>query len=95
MIAENIKEKKYQSRAFLILPMAFNVAALFGPLLGGLLADPAKVYPGVFGEKALFGFSWMKTYPYALANIIPALLLLATAAAVYLGLREVNASFFA
>lgn len=31
MIAENIKERKYQSRAFLILPIGFNIASLFGP----------------------------------------------------------------
>jgi MFS family permease len=31
MIAENVREKKYHSRAFLILPIGFNVAALFGP----------------------------------------------------------------
>jgi MFS family permease len=31
MIAENVKEKKYHSRAFLILPVGFNIAALFGP----------------------------------------------------------------
>lgn len=35
MIAENVKEKKYHSRAFLILPIGFNIAALFGP--GGFL----------------------------------------------------------
>lgn len=34
MISENFKEKKYHSRAFLILPIGFNIAALFGP--GGL-----------------------------------------------------------
>lgn len=31
MISENVKEKKYHSRAFLILPIGFNIAALFGP----------------------------------------------------------------
>jgi MFS family permease len=31
MIAEITKEKKYQSRAFLLLPLSFNVAALLGP----------------------------------------------------------------
>lgn len=31
MISEIIKEKKYQSRAFLILPMSFNVAGILGP----------------------------------------------------------------
>jgi hypothetical protein len=31
MVAEITKEKKYQSRAFLILPMSFNVASFLGP----------------------------------------------------------------
>lgn len=31
MIAEITKEKKYQSRAFLLLPMSFNVASILGP----------------------------------------------------------------
>jgi hypothetical protein len=34
MISEIIKEKKYQSRAFLILPMIFNIGVLVGPVLG-------------------------------------------------------------
>lgn len=37
MIAENVKEKKYHSRAFLILPIGFNIASLFGP---GKLSSP-------------------------------------------------------
>lgn len=31
MVAEITVEKKYQSRAFLILPMSFNVAGILGP----------------------------------------------------------------
>ena len=34
MISEIIKERKYQSRAFLILPMVFNIGVLVGPILG-------------------------------------------------------------
>ena len=34
MISEIIKEKKYQSRAFLVLPMTFNIGVLIGPILG-------------------------------------------------------------
>lgn len=34
MISEIIKEKKYQSRAFIILPMTFNVGVIIGPILG-------------------------------------------------------------
>ena len=31
MLSEVIKERKYQSRAFLILPMSFNIAGILGP----------------------------------------------------------------
>jgi hypothetical protein len=34
MISEIIKEKKYQSRSFIILPMTFNIGAIIGPILG-------------------------------------------------------------
>ena len=34
MISEIIKEKKFQSRAFLLMPMTFNVGVLIGPVLG-------------------------------------------------------------
>jgi hypothetical protein len=34
MISEIIKEKKFQSRAFLLLPMTFNVGVIVGPILG-------------------------------------------------------------
>jgi hypothetical protein len=36
MISEIIKEKKYQSRAFLVLPMTFNIGVIVGPILGNL-----------------------------------------------------------
>jgi hypothetical protein len=31
MVSEVTKERKYQSRAFLILPMSFNTAGILGP----------------------------------------------------------------
>jgi len=34
MISEIIKEKKYQSRAFLLLPITFNIGVIIGPILG-------------------------------------------------------------
>lgn len=34
MISEIIKEKKFQSRAFLLLPMTFNIGVIIGPILG-------------------------------------------------------------
>lgn len=40
MISEIVKEKKYQSRAFLILPMTFNVGVIIGPILGEFQISP-------------------------------------------------------
>lgn len=34
MISEIIKEKKFQSRAFLLLPVTFNIGVIIGPILG-------------------------------------------------------------
>jgi hypothetical protein len=34
MISEIVKKKKYQSRAFLLLPMTFNTGVIIGPILG-------------------------------------------------------------
>ncbi|KFA65903.1 hypothetical protein S40285_02399 [Stachybotrys chlorohalonatus IBT 40285] len=88
MVAEFTKEKKYQSRAFLILPMSFNVAGILGPIMGGMLAEPAKTLPGLFGEDAVFGFQWTRDYPFALPSLINALLLTVATATVFLFLEE-------
>ncbi|EKD19699.1 MFS transporter [Drepanopeziza brunnea f. sp. 'multigermtubi' MB_m1] len=88
MIAEITKEKKYQSRAFLILPMSFNVAAILGPMMGGLLVDPATNLPEMFGPGAFLGFSWVQKYPYALPSVLNALFLSITTCIVFFGLEE-------
>ncbi|RAH44829.1 MFS general substrate transporter [Aspergillus brunneoviolaceus CBS 621.78] len=92
MIAENVKEKKYHSRAFLILPIGFNVAALFGPVMGGMLADPVKAYPRLFGPDSSFGgangVQWLIRYPYALPMLANAIFLSFAAACVAIGLEE-------
>lgn len=76
MLAESVP-KPWHSRAFLILPLAFNVAQIFGPILGGAMADPVELYPQYFGPGSLFGgqdgVSWMKTFPYAAPNLLSAL----------------------
>ncbi|EXJ88268.1 hypothetical protein A1O1_05198 [Capronia coronata CBS 617.96] len=85
-------EKKYHSRTFLLLPLAWNIANIFGPLFGGLLSDPVHNYPGLFGEHSTFGgadgVGWLKTFPYAAPNLFCALVLFADALLVWMGLRE-------
>lgn len=90
-LAETV-DKKYHSRAFLLLPLAFNIANIFGPILGGLLADPVHAYPTLFGPHSTFGgedgVPWLIKYPYAAANLLSALLLFADAAWIFFGLHE-------
>jgi hypothetical protein len=82
-ISEIIREKKYQSRAFLLLPMTFNLGVIVGPILGGILSDPADSYPGLFG-----GVPFFEKYPYATPNILSSMFLFSAATAVWLGLEE-------
>ena len=83
MTSEIVVEKKYQSRAFLLLPICFNIGVIVGPIMGGMLADPAATYPSIFG-----GVAWMKRYPYALPNIVSGSILLTSMLFVFFGMDE-------
>ncbi|KIW04232.1 uncharacterized protein PV09_04538 [Verruconis gallopava] len=94
MISEIIKEKKYQSRAFMLLPMTFNIGVIIGPILGGILSDPVTQYPKLFGKDSIFGGKsgvwWMEKWPYALPNLVSALFLFSSALMLWLGLDETH-----
>ncbi|KAK4447860.1 major facilitator superfamily domain-containing protein [Podospora aff. communis PSN243] len=83
IISEIVREKKYQSRAFLLMPMTFNIGVIIGPILGGILSDPARSYPSLFGDVEFF-----KQYPYAAPNLLSAFFLLSAMAAIWLFLEE-------
>lgn len=65
--------------------MSANCGVIIGPLIGGLLADPAGSYPAVFG-----GIGWLLKFPYALPNLLSAIFLASAACAVFFGLEEVG-----
>ena len=85
-------EKKYHSRTFLLLPLAWNIANIFGPIFGGLLSDPVLHYPGWFGDNSTFGgkhgVTWLRAFPYAPPNLFCAIVLFADALLIWMGLRE-------
>ncbi|WPH00199.1 MFS general substrate transporter [Acrodontium crateriforme] len=91
MVAERTPQP-WHPRAFLLLPAAFNVANVAGPILAGVLADPVTTFPTIFGPGSPFGGTegvrWMKVFPYALPNLLSAFLLLAEAALVHYSLEE-------
>jgi hypothetical protein len=92
MISEIVREKKYQSRAFLLLPMCFNIGIIIGPVLGGVLADPVGSYPWLFGPGSFIGGEngvyWMTAFPYALPNLVSACFLVLAWLGVYTQLQE-------
>ncbi|KAF9248714.1 hypothetical protein DTO012A7_3084 [Penicillium roqueforti] len=94
LIAEIIAEKKYQSRAFLLLPMCFNIGVIIGPILGGTLADPINSFPQFFGPGSAIGGKdgvwWMQHWPYALPNLLSAVFIFTSFLAVFLGLDETH-----
>ncbi|KAJ9665968.1 hypothetical protein H2201_003879 [Coniosporium apollinis] len=96
MVAETV-EKRFHSRAFLLLPIAFNVANILGPILGGMLVDPVTSFPALLGPGSVLGgpegVAWMIKHPYAATNMLSATLLFAEAALVYFFLRETLASY--
>ena len=97
MTSEVIREKKHQTKAFVLMPIMCNFGVLVGPLIGGWLQDPYHTFPHAFGPRSRFGgkdgIGWMLKYPYALPNIVCALLLTLCLLLVVLGLEEVGAVF--
>ncbi|KAK4164454.1 major facilitator superfamily domain-containing protein [Cladorrhinum sp. PSN259] len=83
MVGETVQEKKYQSRAFLLLPMTFNIGTIIGPMLGGMLSDLAGSYPKLFGHIKFF-----QRFPYATPNLLSAFFLFCAIINVWLTLEE-------
>ncbi|KAI8648239.1 MFS domain-containing protein [Fusarium keratoplasticum] len=85
---------RHQTRAFLLLPMCFNVGVIIGPLLSGFLADPIHALSSLFGPGSFFGgvdgVRWMRSFPYALPNLFFAIILGAAALGIILGLDETH-----
>lgn len=69
MVAELVPEKELQPRAFSIMPLVWTIGSIFGPAFGGALANPAVKHPDIFGSWEIF-----HKYPFALPNIISAVL---------------------
>lgn len=68
-VAEMVPFKELQPRAFSLMPLVWNIGSIFGPSIGGALANPLDVTPG---EK-IEGGSLFERYPYALPNIVSAI----------------------
>lgn len=79
MTAEIVKERRFQTKAFLLLPLVFNSGMVVSLALGGLLAEPVVNLAWLFGPAGILnwaansqGVQWAIDYPYALPAVINA-----------------------
>nr|POE89921.1 efflux pump azal [Quercus suber] len=82
MISENCT-KAQQAKAFSWYMFARQVGIFVGPLAGGSLANPAELYPNVFGDIAFF-----RDNPYALASFVAGFVCLTATLATLFGVKE-------
>ncbi|KAK8029751.1 MFS general substrate transporter [Apiospora rasikravindrae] len=93
--AEIVRERRFQTKAFLLLPLVFNSGMVASLALGGWLAEPAANIPWLFGPGGAFNFDrdpegvrWALDYPYALPALMNAMVLAGTLVLAVFGLRE-------
>ncbi|TLD18021.1 hypothetical protein PspLS_10431 [Pyricularia sp. CBS 133598] len=65
MMSEVVKDKCYQPRAFVMLPLMFNFAAICSPLIGGQLVNLATRFPNALGHN-----QFLLAWPYALPALV-------------------------
>lgn len=78
-------KKEDRARTFSILPMMYNLGSIIGPAYAGLLANPLHRSPN---DEAGESDSLLWKYPFALPNIVCAVLFLFSATLATLFLRE-------
>jgi MFS family permease len=95
MTAEIVKERKYQTKAFLLLPLVFNSGMVAGLAFGGCLANPVENLPWLFGPNGIFNFGrnaegveWTLLYPYALPAMLNVSMLIFALILSFFWLRE-------
>lgn len=72
-VAELVPWKELQPRAFSVMPLVWNVGSIFGPMLGGALANPYHIKPG---QPLPSNPSLLQRFPYALPNMLAVILFL-------------------
>lgn len=83
-VAEMVPFKELQPRAFSLMPLVWNTGTIFGPLIGGILANPYNVGP----RKNVEHPNILQRFPYALPNIVSAVFFLVGIATGILFLHE-------
>lgn len=86
MIANISSEKRHQIRAFLLLPMMFNLGMVVGPLLSGFLADPIQTRSDADHKHT--GHAMRLKYPYVVPAYTSGALLICAVCLIVLKLQD-------
>ena len=71
-VAEIVRVKEHQPRAYSIMPFVWCLGSILGPAMGGALAQPCLSYPSVFARDTIFDH-----FPFLLPNLVCVAVLLA------------------
>ncbi|TFK34502.1 major facilitator superfamily domain-containing protein [Crucibulum laeve] len=82
-VMAEITDSTNAAQAFSFLPVAWSIGSTLGPFIGGVFANPAKLWPKVFGHLEFF-----KTYPYFLPCLVAALIPISAFILAFMGLKE-------
>ncbi|KAI0517349.1 major facilitator superfamily domain-containing protein [Xylaria bambusicola] len=80
MVSEVVKERRYQAKAFILMPICYNVAAITSPVVAGLLANYASSSDLPF----------FRLFPYSLPAIASASVALIAFLFVFFKLKETH-----
>ncbi|KAJ2739650.1 hypothetical protein GGI20_006075 [Coemansia sp. BCRC 34301] len=81
-VLAEISDDTNRARIMALLPLVWNVGSVTGSAIGGIFADPAKMFPGIFGH-----FQPFIVFPYLLPCLIGAS---ATALGLFIGMFVVK-----
>ncbi|ORY91089.1 major facilitator superfamily domain-containing protein [Syncephalastrum racemosum] len=64
-----------RARAFSMLPLMFGLGSIIGPIMGGLLSNPVRTYPSLFGDLGVLT-DFLTEFPYFLPCFLSAVICL-------------------
>lgn len=84
-VAEIVKVKEHQPRAYSIMPFVWCLGSIVGPAMGGALAQPCVSYPWLFQRNTIFD-----KFPFLLPNIVCVVVLILGIIVGFLFLEETH-----
>ena len=72
-LVSELCSRKYEARAMGLTASCWSLGVVLGPVIGGFLANPGKMYPSVFtdvGSETPLYVRVLLQYPYLLPNLV-------------------------